>query len=65
MFRAALAKAGGLLTENERAEIEARSGEVERALALGAAQPLKTAIAALDAATQRLATLLIEQALRA
>ena len=61
--RAALAKAGGLLSENERAEIEACRGEVERALAVGAAQPLKAAIAALDAATQRLATLLIEQAM--
>ncbi len=61
--RAALAKAGGLLDENERAEIETRREEVERALALGAAQPLKTAIASLDSATQRLATLLIEQAL--
>ena len=61
--RAALAKAGGLLIESERAEIEACRGEVERALAVGAAQPLKAAIAALDAATQRLATLLIEQAM--
>ena len=61
--RAALSKAGGLLTDSERAEIEARRGEVESALSLGAAQTLKTAIAALDAATQRLATLLIEQAL--
>ncbi len=61
--RAALAKAGGLLDESERAVIEARREEVERALALGAAQPLKAAIAALDAATQRLATLLIEQAM--
>ena len=62
--RAALAKAGGLLSDSERAEIETRRGEVERALALGAAQPLKTALAALDAATQRLATLLIEKAMQ-
>ena len=41
-----------------------RREEVERALALGAAQPLKTAITALDTATQRLATLLIEKAMR-
>ena len=61
--RTALEKAGGLLSDEERADIEARREEVERALALGAAQPLKAAIAALDAATQRLATLLIEQAL--
>ena len=61
--RSALEKAGGLLSDEERADIEARREEVERALALGAAQPLKAAIAALDAATQRLATLLIEQAL--
>jgi molecular chaperone DnaK len=62
--RAALAKAGDLLGADERNEIETRQQEVEHALALGAAQPLKTAIAALDQATQRLATLLIEQAMR-
>ena len=62
--RAGLEKAGELLTADERAEIQTRQQEVERALALGAAQPLKTAIAALDTATQRLATLLIEKAMR-
>ena len=62
--RAAIGKGGHLLTSEERAEIETRRQEVERTLALGAAQPLKAAIAALDAATQRLAALLIEEALR-
>ncbi len=62
--RAGLEKAGDLLAADERAEIETRRQEVERAIALGAAQPLKTAIAALDTATQRLATLLIEKAMR-
>ena len=62
--RAGLEKAGDLLSETERAEIQTRREEVERAIALGAAQPLKTAITALDTATQRLATLLIEKAVR-
>ena len=62
--RAGLEKAGDLLSETERAEIQTRQQEVENALALGAAQPLKTALAALDTATQRLATLLIDQAIR-
>jgi len=38
--------------------------EVERAIAAGAAQPLKQANAALDEATQTLATLLLERALK-
>jgi molecular chaperone DnaK len=62
--RAALEKSGALLSPEEKAEIAARQQEVERALVLGAAQPLKAAIAALDQATQRLAALLIEQAMR-
>ncbi len=62
--RVALEKAGDLLSAEERAGIEHCRLEVERTLGLGAAQPLKAAIAALDAATQRLAALLIEQALR-
>ena len=61
----ALAQVGADLSEDERAAISARVSEVERALALGAAQPLKAANAALDEATQRLATLLIERAMRA
>ena len=60
---AGLEKAGDLLTETERTEIQTRQKEVEAAIAIGAAQPLKTAIAALDRATQRLATLLIEKAM--
>ena len=60
---AGLKKAGDLLTETERTEIQTRQKEVEAAIAIGAAQPLKTAIAALDRATQRLATLLIEKAM--
>ena len=64
VVRTALEKAGDLLTAEERVDIQTRQQEVERALALGAAQPLKTAIAALDTATQRLATLLIEKAMR-
>ena len=62
--RSGLEKAGDLLSEIERAEIQQRQEEVERAITLGAAHPLKTAIAALDTATQRLATLLIEKAMR-
>ncbi len=62
--RAGLEKAGDLLSETERAEIQSRQQEVEAAIAIGAAQPLKTALAALDTATQRLATLLIERAMR-
>ena len=61
--RAGLEKAGNLLTPGERAAIQTRYQEVERALVSGAAQPLKTAIAALDSATQRLAMLLIDQAM--
>ena len=60
---AGLKKAGDLLTETERTEIQTRQKEVEAAIAIGAAQPLKTAIAALDRATQGLATLLIEKAM--
>ena len=60
----AIAQVGPDLTEAERTAITASVAEVERALSLGAAQPLKLANAALDEATQRLATLLIERALR-
>ncbi|HZJ14667.1 MAG TPA: Hsp70 family protein [Chthoniobacteraceae bacterium] len=62
--RAALEKSDALLSPEEKADIAAGQQEVERALALGAAQPLKAAIAALDQATQRLAALLIEEAMR-
>jgi molecular chaperone DnaK len=60
---AALENAGHLLTDIERDEVAARRAEVEGALALGAAQPLKNALAALDRATQRLAALLLEKAM--
>ncbi len=63
--RQALAQAGGELSDDERALIAQRVTEVETALATGAGQPLQRANTALDAATQRLATLLIERALRA
>jgi len=62
--RIALDQIGGELSNDERQTIAARVSEVEAAIAAGAAQPLKKAIAALDEATQRLATLLIERAVR-
>ncbi len=62
--RRALAQVGGELTDDERGLIAQRAGEVEHALAAGAAPALKKANAALDEATQRLATLLIERAMR-
>ena len=61
--RQALAQAGGELSEDERALIAQRVAEVETAIAAGAGQPLKRANTALDEATQRLATLLIERAM--
>ena len=62
--RQALAQAGPELDTAELALIAQRVAEVEAALAAGAGQPLKRANTALDEATQRLATLLIERALR-
>ena len=62
--RKALEQAGAQLSDEERTLIVQRVSEVEAAVAGGAAQPLKRANAALDEATQRLATLLIEQAMR-
>ena len=59
----AMAQVGGQLDDHERAAIAAAVAAVERALAAGAAPALKQANAALDDATQRLATLLIEQAM--
>ncbi len=63
--RQALAQAGGELCADERTLIAQRVAEVESALATGAGQPLKRANTALDEATQRLATILIERAMRA
>ena len=62
--RQALAQAGPELDTAELALIAQRVAEVDAALAAGAGQPLKRANTALDEATQRLATLLIERALR-
>ena len=62
--RKALDQVGGELSDEERAVIAQRVSDVEEAVAAGAAQPLKRANAALDEATQRLATLLIERAMR-
>ena len=61
--RQALAQAGDELSDDERALIARRVAEVEGAIATGAGQPLKRANTALDEATQRLATLLIERAM--
>jgi len=63
--RAALQKVGDQLAEEERSQIAAATAEVEAALAAGEPHRLKRANAALDEATQRLATLLIEQAMKA
>ena len=62
--RQALAQTGTELDTDELALIAQRVAEVEAALAAGAGQPLKRANTALDEATQSLATLLIERALR-
>ncbi len=62
--RKALEQVGDDLSADERTLIARRVTEVEAAITTGAAQPLKRANAALDEATQRLATLLIERAMR-
>lgn len=62
--RIALEQIGGELSEEERQTIATRVAGVEAAIATGAAQPLKKAVAALDEATQRLAALLIERAVK-
>ncbi|MDQ3621400.1 MAG: Hsp70 family protein [Verrucomicrobiota bacterium] len=62
--RSALALMGDQLGEAETATIQARVLDLERALAAGAAQPLKRATAALDEATQHLATLLVDRAMQ-
>ncbi len=63
--RKALEQVGAALDDTERVLIAERVKAVESALAAGAAQPLKQANAALDEATQRLATLLLERAMAA
>ncbi len=62
--RLALERAGAHLTETERQDITRGTEAVEVALASGAAPPLKKALAALDQATQRLAAILVEEAMR-
>ncbi len=62
--RIALAQVGGELSSDERQAIASRVAEVEAAIATGAAQPLKKAVAALDDATQHLAALLVERAVK-
>ena len=63
--RHALELAGGNLTPDERAALNALTAEVEAALAGEDLDRLKAANAALDAGTQELATLLMEQAMDA
>ena len=63
--RTALERAGAQLSGEERGRIESALREVEAAVASGEAPRLKRANAALDEATQRLATLLVEQAMAA
>ena len=60
--RIALTQAGGELSAEERDAIAAGVAGVEAAIATGAAQPLKKAVASLDEATQRLAAILVERA---
>ena len=61
----ALKRVGDRLEESERQVIQSALEGVERAMQSGAAQPLKRATQALDEATQRLATLLLETAMSA
>jgi molecular chaperone DnaK len=53
----------GLARDDERAEIESSVKAVREALASGAANPLKSAVQRLDAATEALAARLVEQAM--
>jgi len=57
--------AQGLAHDEERGEIEAAAAAVRSALAGGAANPLKSAVQRLDAATEALAARLVEQAMDA
>ena len=63
--RIALDQIGGELSAEEKQIIATHVSEVESAIATGAAQPLKKAVTALDEATQHLAALLVERAVRA
>ena len=60
----ALAQVGDELPATDRAEITRCAAEVEAALAAGGAPGLKKAVAALDTATQHLAAILVEKAMR-
>jgi molecular chaperone DnaK len=62
--RTALEQVGPELSAEERANIQRQVEATEAALATGAATPLKKAVAALDDATQHLAALLVEKAMR-
>jgi molecular chaperone DnaK len=55
----------GLAMDDERDEIEAAAAAVRAALEGGAANPLKSAVQRLDAATETLAARLVEQAMDA
>jgi hypothetical protein len=61
--RAALDQLGEVVTPPDRAAIATLMSEVQSALDSGEVQRLKNANAALDAGTQHIATLLIEQAM--
>jgi molecular chaperone DnaK len=60
----ALAKLGGSLTEEDRAEVDALTGAVRAAIQQQSATALRKANEALDLGTEHLAALLIEQAMR-
>ncbi len=62
--RVALSRVGAQLETTEVVEIERCIEAVEKAVESGAAQPLKRATFALDEATQRLATLLVQSAMK-
>ena len=53
----------GLALDHERAEIESAADAVRHALNSGAANPLKSAVQRLDAATEALAARIVEQAM--
>ena len=53
----------GLALDSERGEIESAAAAVRAALEAGAANPLKSAVQRLDAATEALAARLVEQAM--
>jgi len=57
--------AQGLAKDDEQGEIESAAAGVRAALASGAANPLKTAVQRLDAATEALAARLVEHAMDA